>query len=169
MYFLANRQERHCIQCIYIWRRLYLTVDICYLKDAQCHHFDDTRRYFTDYLNFQISVVFLIFQMGRIFISTCSLVQLAGQLSLSQRPHIDGHTVRVQIAAHSTAPFVRNPFSANHVTFQDFIWHGFLEGYNTVTKCCKKNHTCTLSYIVWEFKLVLFFVIWNWKVPCLVL
>ena len=113
--------------------------DIHCLKDAQRRHFDDARRYFTDYLNFQISVVFLIFQMEGIFTSTWGVIQLAGQLSLGQRPHIDGHTVRVQIAVHSTAPFVWNPFSANHVTFQDFICYGFLEGYNAVTKCCKKK------------------------------
>ena len=100
---------------------------------------DNAKRYLTDYLNFQVSVVFLIFQTRKIFISARSHVQLADQLSLGQRPHIDGHTVRVQIAVHSTAPFIRNPFSANHGTFQDFIWHGFLEGYNAVTKCCKKN------------------------------
>ena len=142
MYFPANRQERHCIQCIHIWHILYLTVYICYLKDAQCRHFDNAKIYLTDYLNFQVSVVFLIYQTRKIFISTRSRVQLAGQLSLDQRPHIDGHTVRVQIAVHSTAPFIRNSFCANRVTFQDFIWHGFLEGYNAVTKCCKKKkHT----------------------------
>ena len=160
MYFPANRQELHCIQCILIWRILYLTVYICYLKDAQCRHFDNAKRYLTDYLNFQVSVVFLIFQTRKIFISTRSRVQLAGQLSVCQRSHIDRHTVRVQIAVHSTAPFIRNPFSANHGTFQDFIWHGFLEGYNAVTKCCKKK-PYILSHIVWEYKLVLFLVIWN--------
>ena len=114
-----------------------------YLKYASCHHFDNAKRYLTHYFNFQISVLFLMFQTRRIFISTRSRVQLAGQLSFCQRPHVDGHTVRVQIAVHSTALFIRYSVSSNHVTFQDFIWHGFLEGYNTVTKCCKKE-TCSL-------------------------
>ena len=151
MHFPANRQERHCIQCIHIWRILSLTVYTCYLKDTQSRHFDNAKIYLTDYLNFQVSVVFLIFQTRKILISTRSRVQLARQLSLYQRPHIDGHTVRVQIAVHPTAPFIRNPFFANHVTFQDFIWHGFLEGYNAFTKCCKKK-SYSLSHIVWEYR-----------------
>ena len=98
----------------------------------------DCQNFATLYLNFQVSVTCFIFQGGCMFISTRSRVQLARQHSCYQRPHIDGHTVRVQIAVHSTAPFIRHLFAANVVTYQDFVMYWLLKGDDAIVQCCEK-------------------------------
>ena len=79
------------------------------------------------------------------FISTCSRVQLARQHSFYQRTHIDGHTVRIQIAVHSTAPFIRHLFAANVVTFQDFVKYWLFKGDDAIVQRCEKS-----QYIIYQ-------------------
>ena len=61
----ASKQARTPLYSIYVYISiLYLIEYVYYLKDAQCRHFDNAKRYLPDCLNFQYGLPDILDEMN---------------------------------------------------------------------------------------------------------